>query len=591
MIANRNQLWGQVVAQELVRCGVRDVCLSPGSRSTPLALAVHAQKGLRITTHLDERSAGFFALGIAKATHRPAVLVCTSGTAAANYLPAVVEANQSRVPLLVLTADRPPELRDVGANQSIDQQHLYGRHVRWFFDTGLPQPTAQRIRHLRAVVCRAVAKARIAPAGPVHLNFPFQEPLEPTHVPGDVPEDWHGGDLEARDGRPDAPFLQIAAGSWSPDDDALAEITTILNSTSEGVIVIGPRFPDDEFARLIKEFSEATGFPILADPVSGARYAGVDVLQSYDLWLADSKRRAGLAPRLIIRFGAAPTSKNLIAWLRQTKATQIVVTEERNLGEETTQAEHLLAGDAATITRLLLERVKRRRRGALAARLVDLDRQAGELLAAELPARPFEGAVLQRLLKQLPDDAQVFVSSSLPIRDLDRFGRRDARLKVHANRGASGIDGVTSTALGVAHATGRKVVLITGDLAFLHDLSALVTRRRLGIALDIVLLDNNGGGIFEFLPVSKQEPPFTDLFVTPHNMDLAAIGKALGMEIEELDAPKALTATFRVGDNRSPSRLVIVKTDRKRNVQHRRELEAALDGWLTKPKESRPRAR
>lgn len=593
MIANRNQLWGQVFAQELQRSGIRDVCISPGSRSTPLALAFHAEKGLRVSTHLDERSAAFFALGIAKATRRPAVLLCTSGTAAANYFPAIVEANQARVPLLVLTADRPPELHEVGANQAIDQQELYGRHARWSVDVGLPQPNATRVRHLRALVCRAVAKTKTWPAGPVHLNVPFQDPLEPTPVPGDVPDDWHRGDLEARDGRGDKPFLRVSPTHPAVDDASLDEAAAILSARPSGLIVVGPRFPDDEFAEAIAKLSTSTGYAVLADPVSGLRYTKKvpNVCVAYDAWLANPDRSATLTPDVIVRFGAAPTSKNLLQWLKQQGAEQIVVGEHSTFGEETTRATIALAGEAAAVANGLAKRVKNRKPGAFSNRVRDLERRTVELLSTETPPRKFEGALLQRIVADLPDGSELVVSSSLPIRDLDRFGLAGKQIHVHANRGASGIDGVTSTALGIAHATGQRVVLVIGDVAFLHDLSALVTRQRLDLPIDIVLLDNNGGGIFEFLPISKHEPPFTDLFVTPHNADLGAIARALGLETVELDAAGALKAGFRFGAAKAASKLVRVKTDRKANVTCRRELEALLDETLDRKAEARANAR
>ena len=593
MIANRNQLWGQVFAQELARSGIRDVCISPGSRSTPLALAFHAEKGLRVTTHLDERSAAFFALGVAKASRSPAVLLCTSGTAAANYFPAIVEANQARVPLLVLTADRPPELHDVGANQAIDQAHLYGRHVRWSVDVGLPNPSANRIRHLRALVCRAIARTKTWPAGPVHLNVPFQEPLEPTPVPGDVPEDWHGGDLEARDGRPNAPFLRISPTHPTVDEPSLDEAATILAARPNGLIVAGPRFPDDEFADAIAKLSMSTGYPVLADPVSGLRYnrKSRDPCVTYDAWLANPERRAILTPDVIVRFGAAPTSKNLLLWLKQQKTEQVIVSENTNFGEETNRASIVLVGDAATVAHGLAKRVKNRKPSPFANRVTDMERRTVELLTKETAKRSFEGALLQRLVADLPEGTELFVSSSLPIRDLDRFAIRGNQIRVHANRGASGIDGVTSTALGIAHATGKRVVLVIGDLAFLHDLSALVTRHRLNLPLDIVLLDNNGGGIFEFLPISKHEPPFSELFVTPHNTNLAQIARAFALATHEVQPEAALKSGFDAGTGKGAARLIVVKTDRKANVTSRRELETLLDKTLERKPEATARAR
>lgn len=592
MITNRNELWGRAVAQELARSGVRDVCLSPGSRSTPLALGVGQEKDLRVTTHIDERSAAFFALGIGKATRRPAVLLCTSGTAAANYLPAIIEASQSRVPLLVLTADRPPELHDVGANQSIDQQHLFGRQVRWFADAGLPQVTAARVRHLRALVCRAVAKTLAPPPGVVHVNFPFQEPLEPTPVPDDVPTDWHRGDLEAAEGREGAPFLRIEPPLLLPDPKAVAETLRLIANEPDGVIVAGPRFADPSFRGALLLLAEATGYPVLADPLSGIRFGTAAlVCSAYDAWLANPQRRTSLRPRIILRFGAAPTSKALLHWLKETgDASHIVVDESLGFGEETTMAQIVLAGDATLVAEALAKKTAPRAPSPFAQRLRELDQVTQGFLAKETPRTPFEGAIVQRLVAQLPTDAQLFVSNSLPVRDLDRFGHRDAPLNAFGNRGASGIDGITSTALGIAHATGKKVTLLIGDLAFLHDLSGLVTRRRLSLPLDVLVLNNQGGGIFEFLPIARHEPPFTELFVTPHDIDLAGVARSLGIETRAMSAQEALSGPSALG-NAGASRVIVVRTDRKTNVASRRALEAALDAVLQTIAEAPPRAR
>jgi 2-succinyl-5-enolpyruvyl-6-hydroxy-3-cyclohexene-1-carboxylate synthase len=581
VIPNRNVLWGRAVAQEVSRGGVQHVCIAPGSRSTPLVLALHEQPGLRLSTHLDERGAAFFALGVAKATQRPVALVATSGTAVANFLPAVIEASHARVPLLVLTADRPPELHDVGANQSIDQRALFGPHPRFVADAGAPEPTPSRVRHVRALVGRALAFARGPPAGPVHLNFPFREPLEPSPVPGDVPTDWAKGDAEAEHGRAHGhPFVAVAATVRVPDAAALAALQEAVARRPRGLIVAGPRDAQDDLAAAIAELSRRTGFPVLADALSGLRFGapdGAPVLSGHDAFLTHAATRDSLRPDVILRFGAAPTSKALLTFLRERReAHHVVIDESGRLGEETSHAHLTLAADPVATVRALLDALPAdvRRDESWTARWQRLESTTWRVLEPELALRGFEGAALARLAVILPAHATLFVSNSLPVRDLERFARGGAKsLRVLANRGASGIDGIVSTALGVAHGLGRRATLAIGDLAFLHDVNGFVAARRLGIALDVLLVNNDGGGIFEFLPVSAQEPPFTELFVTPHGLDVAPLAQAFGLAHRRIPVAEAPRLAF---DATERGALLEVTSDRKDNVRHRRELEALV---------------
>ncbi len=598
MTPNRNMLWATVIAQELVRSGVHHVALAPGSRSAPLALAFHAETGLKLTVHHDERSAAFFALGIGKATGRPAAVLTTSGTAAANLLPAIVEASQARVPLLALTADRPPELHDVGANQSIDQQRLFGGFPRWFADAGLPEPEPGRIRHLRALACRAVAQTMAWPAGPVHLNLPLREPLDARRVPGDVLPEWHQGDLEAAHGRGVEPFVTIAAPHLEPNPAALDEIADDVVKRPRGLIVCGPREASDEFPAAIQELSRAAGYPILADPLSGVRY-GTDpnssVISAYDAFLAHGPARSQLAPDLVLRFGASPTSKTLIQFLSDHRqARQVLIDEAGRLGEETHGAASILAGPAPSTARALAARLARRRppaEPAWTAAWARHDQLTRSILDAGLRGEPFEGALVARIVEALPPQSALFVSNSLPVRDLDRFApARPRPLRVLANRGASGIDGIPSTAFGAAYALGRPLTLLAGDLAFLHDLGGLATAGRLRLPVHVILFNNGGGGIFEFLPVAHHEPPFTELFVAPHRYDLGRLSESVGLNHRRLSAAEAMKADLsHPGDATTPAVTEIV-TDRKANVERRRALDDAVAAALGSPSHEVPHA-
>lgn len=587
MIPNRNVLWSTVVAQELTRAGVREVCVAPGSRSAPLALAFHAQAGLRLTTHLDERSAGYFALGIGRATGTPAAVLTTSGTAVANLVPAAVEAFQSRVPLLAFSADRPPELQEVGANQSIPQAGILGRFARWSADVGLPEPTPVRVRHLRSLVCRAVATARGPPAGPVHLNFPFREPLEPRHVPGDVPGDWAREDAEAAVGRPhDRPYLHVSSPVLRPEPSALDELARRIQAHRRGLIVCGPRHVENDFPAAVVELSERSGYPILADPLSGVRFGQpreVGVVSGYDAFLAHAPLRARLRPDVILEFGAAPTSRSLLDLLAQSaEAYHVLVDEGGRPVAEASRVALTIQADAAATARDAAQRLPPR--STPSPWREDLERiedATWSVLTAELQAGRFEGAAAAAVVDALAPGSLLYVSNSLPIRDVDRFARAGPKpLRVLGNRGASGIDGVLSSALGAAHALRRRATLLIGDLALLHDLNALLTAERLGIALNVVVINNDGGGVFEFLPIAAHDPPFTELFVAPHGADLGALAGALGVRHERIESMAQLRPALERAGTSGGLALLEVPSDRQENVRSRRAVEAALGAAL-----------
>lgn len=579
-----NHLWSRAVAQELGRNGIQHVCVSPGSRSTPLVLAFHAERGLRLTTHLDERSAAFFALGAAKATRRPTAVLTTSGTAAANLLPGVVEAWHSRVPLVVFTADRPPELHDIGANQSIDQHRLFGAYARWFADAGVPESTPERLRHVRSLVCRAVAVARGPPAGPVHLNFPFREPFEPLHASENVPADADRLDPVATMGRPDgAPYSQILEPILSVDDATLETLAGRIQETDHGLIVCGPRDELDDFPPAVLELSRRVGFPILADPLSGLRFGHPEkaVLSGYDAFLAHPQVRQRIRPTLILRFGGTPTSKSLLQYLVESEAAyQVVIDETGRRWDPTLRGDLTIPCNAAAFCRALnphVPNIDSRAAEGWTRLLQALEQATWDAMAAEASRRPFEGAVVAALVNALPPNAVLYVSSSLPIRDLDRFARGGTKpLRVLSNRGTSGIDGVVSSAAGAAFGLGRKAVLLLGDLALLHDLNGLIATRRLGIPLDVYAINNDGGGIFEFLPIADHEPPFTELFATPHGLDLAALARSLGLRPHRLPLGEPIGPLVPSNLADEQGSLVEIASDRKENKRHRNELDALV---------------
>jgi 2-succinyl-5-enolpyruvyl-6-hydroxy-3-cyclohexene-1-carboxylate synthase len=519
---NRATLWGDVLVDELAAAGLAAACVAPGSRSTPLTVALAEHPGVRVFSHLDERSAAFFALGRGRRTGEPTAVVCTSGTAAANFHPAVVEADRGRVPLLVLTADRPAELQDSGANQTIHQADLYGDAVRWARTLPEPAPEARRLRSLRVTADRAVARTTGLDPGPVHLNVPLAKPLEPTPVTGDVPDDL---DPLAVDGR-DGPFVRTDAGRPTLDADTVGSVADRVAEADRGLIVCGPADAGSPAGPALAALLAATGFPLLADPLSGHRFgelvADFPVCGGYDGYVGAV--RDWPDPEVVVRFGASPTSKSLRNYLRDVDARQILVDPAGGWGEAEFTATDHVAADPTWIATAIADRVEPADRTGYADRFVAAERRYWETVEGSFDDY-FEGGLLFDVAATLPDPATVFVSNSMPVRDLDRFGRpRAADVTALGNRGASGIDGITSTALGAGSATDDPLVCVLGDLAYYHDMNGLLAVGRCDVDATVVLVDNDGGGIFHKLPIEDFDPPFTDLFKTPHGLDFEPTG-------------------------------------------------------------------
>jgi 2-succinyl-5-enolpyruvyl-6-hydroxy-3-cyclohexene-1-carboxylate synthase len=569
--------------EELVRAGLRDVIACPGSRSTPLALAASAHPALTVRVLLDERSAGFAALGLARTARRPVAIVVTSGTAAAELLPVAAEASLARVPLLLLTADRPPELRDRGAPQAIDQVGLFGRHVTWAAEAPLLDGDPATLAHLRWLAGRAMAEAAGGPrgAGPVHLDLPFREPLVPRGPLGPLPD------------LPDVPWVRAIAGPRRLGPAALDALADRARSVERGLIVAGPS-DDPRVPDALAALAAATGFPIVADPLSGARTGAHD--RSMVLGRADHLARVhdwvdAHAPVLVIRTGAMPTSRPVTELLARTRPELWVVDGDGGWREAALVPATFVHADATATAHDLAARLARGRPrpGAWARAWLDADRRVDGALRAWLADldEPFEGLPFALAPAVLPDGAVLWAGSSMPVRDLDAWlpvtGRR---LRVLSSRGANGIDGVTSAAAGASLAAtgagGGPVLLVTGDVSFVHDLGGLVSARLAGASLTILVVDNDGGGIFSFLPQAAADRPdvglpeaYERLFGTPHGTPIAAAAEALGA--------RAVTASHRdlgahlhaaVGDRSPGVRVVVLRSDRARNVVLHREAAA-----------------
>jgi 2-succinyl-5-enolpyruvyl-6-hydroxy-3-cyclohexene-1-carboxylate synthase len=565
-----------VFVDELARCGLRAACTSPGSRNTPLVLALAGEGRLRCYSHIDERCSGFFAVGLAKASQRPVAVTCTSGTALAELLPAVIEAHEARVPLLVLSADRPPELRESGAGQTIDQIKLFGSAAKWFFEVGNHEASSARLRWMRTLACRAYWRTLEGRPGVVHLNFPLREPLvceEPLPSEEQLP-------THARpDGRP---LLTLSPARLAEPGD-VKELAMPVAHSRRGLVVAGRYERDTPLGEAAAAFCAVAGWPLLADPLSGAR-RGQAAVAHYDALLRDDAFAASVTPDLVLRVGDLPTSKPLRAWLAGMPDVPQAHLDPEGVWQDPdiTLCRSFALEPAAALAELARELPPAEARDGdrtdpdWLARWRGADRLAAESFLGVLgTASLSEPAVAAELGVLLPAEATLFVASSMPVRDIESFWPiRSDPPRVLCNRGANGIDGTVSSAFGAAAAGNGPVVLLIGDVALAHDIGGLLAHRRLDLGLTIVLLNNAGGGIFDFLPVGRsraagREDLYTEHIATPTGLDFAKAAELYGLAHERVEDIFAFRAALERALTDSPEHrasIVEVLTERAGNV-------------------------
>ena len=575
---NTNSLWCSVAVETLARLGLRHAVVCPGSRSAPLTFALARHPQIEAIPMLDERSAGFFALGLARQHHRPTAVVCTSGTAAANLLPAVVEAHESGVPLVVFTADRPPEMRDCGSGQAIDQQKLYGGYVNLFHELAVPEARIELLHYARQTVARAFERSQRPFAGPVHLNAPFRDPLPPVEdgrteeLRGKIDEESFFAHLVPAGVESGADPFYDRAGSGDP---ALQGI----RGFPRGVLVAGPAQPADPaaYCEAVARIAAALGWPVLADglnPLRNHAAKNPGLVSNYNAVLRSATLTARLKPDAVLGLGDWPTSKQLRQWLQGAGAeTWIIAADGRNhdpLHGRTRQLRGSVEAFAASLA------PSNRAPTAYLAEWLRADRAAGMTLDSRLSTLDglFEGKASRLLAQHLPPRTPIFVASSMPVRDVEFFwGAGDRDCRPFFNRGANGIDGTLATALGVAHGS-QPTVLLTGDLALLHDTNGFLLRPKFRGSLTIVLINNRGGGIFEMLPVAKFDPPFEEFFAMPQDVDFGKLCSAYGVEHTLVRDWAHFTGMVSALPE-SGVRVLEVRTDRRRDAAFRRELFAA----------------
>lgn len=542
--ANRNYAFSTVFVDELARSGLRHVCVAPGSRSSPLTIAFAHHPEIKTWVHLDERSAGFFAVGMAQALGEPVALVCTSGTAAANFHPAVVEARYGFVPLLVLTADRPPELWDSGAPQTIDQVRMYGSHAKWSISMPPPEVTTDLMLFVRSIACRAFATTITPPEGPVHVNFPFREPLEPAVLNSDFPKEEYETAVDAWQGRSDGePFIYVPAVAQIAHQADIERLADKLVSTERGLILCGPQ-RDPELAVEVVALSRLLGYPILADPLSQVRCGPHDrgtIVDCYDIFLRDSSVVSALNPEVVLRFGAVPNSRPITKYLEHHRSTRHVVIGDSHCWTDPThtttelfrvapvnfcRAMSAVINSGDTISSWAQRWYK----------LAEITKAAVRKTMEGFNEEMFEGKVFDQLSSIIPDGANVFVGNSMPIRDQDAFFPSTARrTRFLANRGVSGIDGIISSALGAAAVSTGNSILVLGDISFYHDMNGLLAIKAYGLDATIVVINNDGGGIFSFLPQVSYKDVFETYFGTPHGLTFQAAAELYGVSYRRVE--------------------------------------------------------
>jgi 2-succinyl-5-enolpyruvyl-6-hydroxy-3-cyclohexene-1-carboxylate synthase len=567
---------------ELARCGMRAACTSPGSRCAPLVLTLAREQRLRCYSHIDERCSGFFALGLAKASGLPVAVTCTSGTAAAELAPAAIEAFQARVPLLLLTADRPPELRENGAGQAIDQLKLFGDAAKWFFEVGTHDASPARLRWIRTLACRAYHTALEGRPGVVHLNFPLREPLV---IDGELPEDPTG----RPGGHPYVRRSPAIADAVANNGSETQRLQKLVAQAKRGLVVAGRHERFTPLGEAAAVFCEAAGWPLLADPLSGAR-RGTAAIAHYDALLRDDAFAAGVVPDLVIRVGDLPVSKPLRTWLASLGEIPQVALDPEGAWQDPASilAESLALEPAGALAELAAPQPAADTDWLAGWRTAD--EQAAEAILGTLG--PHEGlsepAIAAELGTLLGTTATLFVASSMPVREIETFWpARDDPPRVLCNRGANGIDGIVSSAFGAAASADGPVVLLIGDVALAHDIGGLLAAARLELKLTIVLVDNGGGGIFDFLPISHapmaaEHDIYARHIATPTGLHFERAAALYGFTHERVETVPAFRAALeRAFSPQVGSAILQVSTDRARNVElHRRiwvDVERALE--------------
>jgi len=578
---NRNILWSTVFFEQLAQLGVKHVCISPGSRSTPLTLAAVSNKKLNCIKIIDERSSAFFATGLARTSGKPVALICTSGTATAEYYPAIIEAYQQRIPLIVCTADRPPELFSRGANQTINQKNLYANHIRYFADPGLPSVKVKKLESLRKIAEKAFVVSAVNNKGPVHINLPFEKPFEPENSTDSLKADLKISYRAMKD----------LAIKDDPSPASLSSVFSLMGKTARGIIIVGPDQYNKEFPKLITEVSRKSGYPIFADGASQLRFGKFskqNILANFDALLRSKEFLKTFSPEIILHFGRTITSKGLEEFLEKSRAQKFMINEFGDWFDPSGNAKHAIAvkpfifctkflrtGKVAHVDERLLWQHQLRQADTLAE-----TKKQHHFSGAPLSLEP---NVIINLLSLLPEKANILLSNSLPIRDFDFFTSTSQKeITIYHNRGASGIDGIISTALGITYSSKVPTYLVIGDLAFYYDLTSLLIAKQYKLPLTIIVVNNNGGGIFRFLPIAQHKEVFDEFFSMPTSLSFGKIVKEFGGNYSRIASPKKFRYSLQTTSERKNFSVIEIKTNSEESLKLRRSFWKEIDSLLIK---------
>lgn len=573
---NRNFFWAETFINELTSIGIKYACISPGSRSTPLALAIAQNKKIKSFIHIDERVSGFFALGLSKAENTPVIVVCTSGTATAELYPAIIEAYQHRVSLIICTADRPPELLNTGANQTINQNNIYKNHIRWFLDVGLPEPILKRIGQIKAIAKRAVYESVVHSKGPVHLNFPFRKPFEPDAYTDEVDESaikTASLVLGEKKELYKTTTKNIVSEKW------FKEIANHLIKHRKGLIIAGPENYDESFKQNCQKLALILGYPVLVDGTSHLRFGKhkkENIVYNFEGVFRSESFIEKYKPEIIIQFGRTVTSKALELYFEKCTSIRFLINEYGDWFDPARKADASFACSPDLFCKRMIEHLQSKKLNSKEFSWQDIFIKADKK-SLTVKNRlinnsdfPNECRIIEEVVKLIPNNSQIMISNSLPIRDFDYFAPiTNKNIFVFNNRGASGIDGITSTALGIAAAKKNRTILITGDSAFYYDLNALLAAKKYKIPLTVIVINNNGGGIFEVLPVSKLGKVFNKYFTAPHDLNFSPIVKSFGGNYSLISSWSNLKKEFNNSLKSKNFSVLEIKTDTRASLKLR----------------------
>jgi 2-succinyl-5-enolpyruvyl-6-hydroxy-3-cyclohexene-1-carboxylate synthase len=567
---NRNYFWSNILIDQLVECGVKYACVSPGSRSTPLTYAVSQNAKLKTYVIVDERSSGFFALGLAKKTKTPVLLITTSGTATAELYPAIIEAYQNRVPLIIATADRPAYLRNSGANQTINQDNLYKNHIRFFYDAGLPKLDVKKIKSFKENIVKAFNISISENIGPIHFNLPFEKPLEPDSFTDVVDESIITNALANK-----ILTKKLIKKDFTKD---LEKLSAQLAKNCCGLITVGPGNFSDKFISDLEKFSARFALPIFADASSGLAFNPnriTNLITNFEAILRSDKISIIFSPKINIHFGRTATSHNLDEFLSKVNCKRYIVNRFGDMFDSSKKSSIVKLDEEVFLESFINHEFQFRDKSLVTLnklKFIDIEVEKIKdhtLLGYEKLNEP---AILLKLLEAIPPNSNLMIGNSIPIRDLDFFSSAiNKNINVYQNRGASGIDGMTSTALGICTQSRQPTYLVIGDLSYYYDLNSLLIAKQYKIPLIIILINNNGGSIFGFLPIANHKNVFEKYFVTPTNLSFKKLTEAFDIDFKELKNYQDILNHLKVSPVRKTTAVYEIKTNPEYSLSVRKK--------------------